>query len=177
MQHVTSRQQHKLNNLGIHKNLSPYDPNKVIVNLSKRILNNKERNLLAFGFNFALPVFKIDFYKYFLSFERLYKTLSFLQPYNANNSINLKSCLHNLSMKLFYNFKPYKVFSPFFSKQNFKILRNLSLDNTMPICKPDKERGVVIVDKKVYINKMENLLNDSSKFKRLDTDILVPTLR
>ena len=107
----------------------------------------------------------------------MYKTLSLLQPYNANNSVNLKSCLHNLSMRLFYNFKPFKVFSPFFSKQDFRILRNLNLDDTITICKPDKGRGVVIVDKEVYINKMETLLSDSSKFKCLDTDILVHTLR
>ena len=177
MQDVKVRQQRKLYNLGIHNNLGPFDPNKVIVNLSKRVLTNRERNLLAFGLSFSLPIFKIDFYKYFLSFERLHKTLSTFLPYNVNNNVNLKSCLHNLSMKLFYNFKPYKVFSPFFSKHDFKILRDLSKDDSIIICKPDKGRGVVIVDREVYINKMESLLNDPTKFKLIDNDILVHTLR
>ena len=177
MQNVTFRQQRKLYNLGIHNNLGPYDPNKVIVNVSKRTLTNRERNLLAFGLNFSLPIFKIDFFKYFLSFERLYKTLSSLEPYNVNNNVNLKSSLHNLSMKLFYNFKPFKVFSPFFSKQDFKILRDLSKDDNITICRPDKGRGVVIVDKEVYINKMESLLNDTTKFKLIDNNILIHTLR
>ena len=65
----------KLRNLGINACSGPLDPNKVIFNLSNKPLSNIERNLLAFGLNFKLPIFKLDYFKYFLSFEKIFNIL------------------------------------------------------------------------------------------------------
>ena len=40
------------------------------------------------------------------------------------------------------------------------------------ILRPDKVNGVVLLDRTDYLEKVEKLLSDTSKFKKLDTDIL-----
>ena len=42
------------------------------------------------------------------------------------------------------------------------------------ITKPDKGNGVVILDRKLYNNAIEEIISDSSKFEKLDED---PTLK
>ena len=64
--------QKKLKSLGITNSLDSLDPNKAIFNHSSRKLSPKEEGLLAYGLNFKLPHFHINFYKHFLSFENLY---------------------------------------------------------------------------------------------------------
>ena len=54
------------------------------------------------------------------------------------------------------------------------ILKKLRNNDSIIICKPDKGNGVVIIDKNDFMNKMLDLLNDPSKFKKIDTD---PTLK
>ena len=89
-----------------------------------------------------------------------------------------KSVLHNLAYKVFYNFKPHKVFSPIFNKHDIKTLRNLSRDKSIVICRPDKGTGVVLMDKTEYINKMSTILEAPDKFQLIDSDNwLTHTLR
>ena len=47
-----------------------------------------------------------------------------------------------------------------------KALKNLSKDESIYISKPDKGNGVVILDKRFYVEKMNSLLN-TSKFKEV----------
>ena len=168
----------KLNNLGINNELKPLDPNKVIFNFSDRILSHKERWLLSFGLNFKLPVFKLNFYSYYHKFESFYQQLLKLPHYRCNGVLSLKSYLQPLINKFYFNFKPYKVFSPIIKKDDIKILRNLSKDNTITITRPDKGHGVVILNKDDYINKVTTILSDTSKFKVVDhIDPFLHTLR
>jgi len=51
-----------------------------------------------------------------------------------------------------------------------KILLNLSKDPSSLITKPDKGPRVVIVDGNDYIEKLENILSDNTKFKLLNED-------
>ena len=158
----------KLNNLGISSQMHPLDPNKVIFNFSDRVLTDKERNLLTLGLNFNLPIFRLNFFDYFLSFENLYSCLSKFEIYNPNNIPNVfKNTIHNIAHKYFYKFKPNKVFCPYFSKQEINTLRNLAKDQSITICRPDKGTGVVILNKSNYENMMQTILNDKSKFKQI----------
>ena len=55
---------------------------------------------------------------------------------------------------------------------------NLANDHSIIICKPDKGRGVVILDKNDYHNKMYDILNDTSKFQEIkNIEHLLYTLR
>ena len=50
------------------------------------------------------------------------------------------------------------------------VLEDLRNDSNIVIMKPDKGNGVVTLNKDDYNQKMENILTDESKFKRLDED-------
>ena len=158
--------QKKLKSLGITNSLDSLDPNKVIFNHSSRKLSPKEEGLLAYGLNFKLPHFHINFYKHFLCFENLYSYLDKEVPH-GDNGYTFKQSLQNIAYKSFYNFKPYKVFSPIFSKNDITVLKALSKDTSIIISKPDKGHGVVILNKIDYVRKMEELLNDRAKFREL----------
>ena len=54
-----------------------------------------------------------------------------------------------------------------------KTLKNLSKDNTIQITKPDKGRGIVIMDKDEYNYTMLNILKDTTTFKELKNDITI----
>ena len=169
----------KLNNLGILNKLKPLDPSKVIFNYSSYRLSSKESNLLALGLNFKLPVFKLNYFRYFLSFEKLFEVLDKIPIYNPREIPNvLSDSLKIIANKYFYNFKSHKVFSPFISKDDLKVLRNLSKNDSIIISRPDKGIGVVLLDRPHYSEKMTSVLNDHTKFTHLlSADPLQITLR
>ena len=49
-----------------------------------------------------------------------------------------------------------------------------SKNKDIVITKPDKGNGVVILDRKLYDNAIQELISDTSKFEKLDED---PTLK
>ena len=50
------------------------------------------------------------------------------------------------------------------------MLRNLRKNKDIAIRKPNKENGVVILDRKIYNNAIEEIISDTSKFKKLNED-------
>ena len=54
------------------------------------------------------------------------------------------------------------------------VLQNLRKNKDIVITKPDKGNGVVIFDRKLYNNAIEDIISDTSKFEKLNED---PTLR
>ena len=62
----------KLLALGINRRLSPVDPNEVIFNFSKIVVPSRIRYLLAYGLDFSLPIFKLDFIEYYFSLKNCY---------------------------------------------------------------------------------------------------------
>ena len=165
-----ARHEKKLTNNGL-SNVSHLDPDKVIFNHSNRILTKKEKLVLSLGLNFKLPILKLNHSKYFLDFEFLLHSLNSHIPLEFKNTFttNLKNIAHS-----YYNkFNPKKIFSPLFNLSDFHILKSLQSDSSIIITKPDKGRGVVILDKTDYTNKMLLLLSDTSKYKILPhTDVL-----
>ena len=53
------------------------------------------------------------------------------------------------------------------NKESLQAIKSLRSNQDIPITKPDKGSGVVIINKKDYVSKMESILNDQSKFCRL----------
>ena len=158
--------QKKLRTLGIDNDLAPCDPNKVIHNYSSVPLPIRIKFLLAFGLDFCLPVFKLDFTKYFLNFERLAYTLKQLPSDNFSETCTR---IKELAHKYFYSFRASKVFHPIFSTKDINLLRTFGKNKDIVVCKPDKGRGIVIIDKCRYIKSIKELICDPSKF-RLITD-------
>jgi len=137
------------------------DPDKVIFNFSNYTLSTREKFLLTLGLNFAVPYNKPNFYKYFLCFEKLFIFLK-NEPCYKSSIVIIKEKLKTIAKKFYSDSK--KVFHPLFKKDDIRLLRDLHSKNNLVICKPDKGRGVVILNKVDYVNKMQQLLNDSTKF-------------
>ena len=57
---------------------------------------------------------------------------------------------------------------------NIGISQNLRKNKDIDITKPDKGNGVVILDRKLYDNTIQEIISDTSKFEKLNED---PTLK
>ena len=55
-----------------------------------------------------------------------------------------------------------------------RVVRNLGKNKDIVITKPDKRNDVVILDRKLYNNAIEETISDTSKFEKLNED---PTLK
>lgn len=167
----------KLSNLGIKNDIGPCDPNKVVFNYSQVNISFRIKTLLAYGLDFCLPVYKIDFYNYFLSIESLVSRIKFLNLHKDVNFPEFLNKLHAISYKYFYNFNSFKVFSAVFSKEDVDSLKSLSSNDRIVVCKPDKGRGVVIIDKDTYLTQMNKILSDATKFELLDVSFSKYTIK
>ena len=159
----------KLESLGVNSSIQPCDPDSVIFNFSSVTLSPRLRILLAYGLEFCLPSFRLNFYKYFLSFERLSHILkgSHIQGSFSEFLDQLKA----LSFKYYYGFKSYKIFSSVFTKKDIVDLKNLAANKNIIVSKPDKGRGVVLVDRAQYVESMNDIISDRSKFEIVDVPV------
>ena len=164
----------KLHSLGINSEVKPCDPRRVIHNFSSVFIPERVKFLLAFGLDFCLPTFKLDFYKYFLSFEKL---LAVTKNIECQNKIELQNSIKSVALKYYYNFKPHKIFSSVIGKFDISLLKKFSSNKTICVMKPDKGNGVVVVDKDKYVSSMHKILADSSKFKEITDPIEKFTLK
>ena len=168
---VKATPQRKLRNLGAEHDLSPCNPDHVVHNYSSVSISPRTKTLLAYGLDFCLPIFKLNYIKHFLSFEKLFSFLSNSGDVPNDNLHQLKMKLRSIAYKYYYNFKGFKIFSSTFSKRDICDLKQLASNNNIIVCKPDKGRGVVLIDRVTYTNKMINIVNDTSKFIKLTESI------
>ena len=165
---IAQRPDRKLESLGASRSVQSLDPDNVIFNLSNYVLSNREKFLLSFGLNFGLPVTKPNFYKHFLPFENLIlrlKNIPLIPSASFNTTIRLvKQAAYDAYNKA--NKSPtFNIFKP----HDRKILQNLSKNEDIIVSRPDKGRGVVIQNKNDYIQKMNCILSDSTKFSHCTT--------
>ena len=165
---IRSVHERKLFNLGVKNNIEPCNPDEVIFNYSSLTLDQRTKFLLAFGLDFCLPVFKLDFYKYFLPFE---KCVLHLKNDHCLDFPEFTNRIKSLAYKYFYNFKSYKIFSSVFKVGDVRLLRALSRNPNVIVTRPDKGRGVVILDRSNYTNSVHGIISDSSKFQEITEPI------
>ena len=149
----------KLLKLGINqpKFVSPKD---VIFNYSDHELSPKEEFLLSLGLDFCLPNFLPKFTRFFLPFEVFFNNIRSL-PFHFNLG-KTQQIIQNIAHK-FYSSNKVNWF-PFFKQDDYNILKRLSKKKNLVICRPDKGRGIVLLNHSDYIQKMEDILSDGSKF-------------
>ena len=165
----------KLKDLGVDVSKG-VDCNKVIFNLSNRVLTEEEKNVLSLGLEFGLKPSKISFFRYFLNFEKLCGILKNCNKYGTeswNVVFNKISVIANNSYKNFYRNKH----SDPINDKRVEILKSLRDDDNIIITRPDKGKGVVIVDKDNYIERMKTILGDFTKFRILKTNISAHILK
>ena len=156
--------QRKLLRLGIQqpKFVSPAD---VIFNFSDYKLSKKEKFLLSLGLDFCLPNYKPNFASFFLPFELFFNNLR-----NLPNHLNLEKALNviqEVAHKTYSSIKRTRLLGTLFSSLKFQILRKLSKVKELVICRPDKGKGIVLLNRSDYVNKMHTVLSDSTKFSKI----------
>ena len=160
--------QKKLSSLTGDCNLPIFTANETITNLTKYELTQEESDLLKAGLYFSIQPDKIQKSEIFTTFEKIHRSLlNNLKSEETRSQI--KAHLSYLANSYFYNYKP----SPRILRQH-RVLRNLRKNKDIVITKPDKGNGVVILDRKLYNNAIEEIISDTSKFEKLSED---PTLK
>ncbi|CAF1625156.1 unnamed protein product, partial [Didymodactylos carnosus] len=154
-----------------------------ILNYSKRVLSEQEEKALVNGLIHVYPSTTLNkrdlissieyFYTKLLGFKTEYRDYERkdvneiishkLTPVQINGAMKLRRITDN-----FINHTERELRRNRSLLSNFKkVLRNLSNDNSIVIYKLDKGRGVVILDKSEYIEKMNDIVNDMTAFKRI----------
>ena len=162
----------KLYRLGINST-SPSIPNDVITNLSNYSLSEDEQKLLSFGLDYGLPPRPPKFCEFFLPFEKFMSSISHLPIYNpgADKSWRaLSAKVSDLAHCTFRSLKNKLPLSVNFMSNYVTVLNNLRQNTDIVISKQDKGRGVVILNKLDYINKVYDVLSDVTKFVKLNED-------
>ena len=163
--HIELIHNRKLVDLGYNSTKHPSTDN-VLFNFSNRILSITEKSALSFGLNFCLTPGKIKLVDHYTPFEQLAYQLSNREFYNktTERETKFKSDIKNIASSSFNLINKDKLCSNL-PDNYLKALNNLSKDPNIVIVKPDKGNGTVILNKSDYIDKVENIIGDESKFK------------
>ena len=160
----------KLFNLGLRNQYRKIPTKDLIFNLSDRRLTEEEEETLALGLKFCFSPTKISYTKFFAAYEFLLRSLSehriFKVIPDAENLV--RSTIKSIALKTYYSFKPTISDQ---NKSRISILKNLSSDPSIIVSKPDKGSGIVIMSKDDYTQKMNAILQDSTKFEKISTEL------
>ena len=116
------------------------------------------------------------FFDYFLSFEKLISSLSKLPLPERFVFQDVKAKLRNICHKYYQGFRSSRVFSSVFSKADIASLKEWATDKSIIVTRPDKGRGVVILDRSKYVEKMLSILADKTKFRLVSDSVDKPPL-
>ena len=129
------------------------------------MFSSNDKSLLSKGLNFSLPNKKVEISEYLCPFELLYHEVSDFSKDSSDKEL-LKSKLKELGLSSHCKLKP-NVLEENLSKKELESLKNLSKNPDIVIQKSDKGNSVVILDKKVYLEKMKEMLNKNDQFLKL----------
>ena len=156
----------KLKSLGL--NLNSIDNKlQVVINQSNYKLSETETNLLNKGLKFGTFPDKLNTINIQTEFEDFYQQVRPSLIKN-NDRLEFKAKLMHLYSKYkstFYHNRKQQQNTFGLSEEEQAALHNLSHNNSIIICKPDKGNGVVILNRQDYIQKMEQIL--CNKYARL----------
>ena len=161
VQKLLYTQQKKLSSVTRDCNLPIFTVNETITDLMQYELSQEESDLLKAGVYFSIQPNKIPKSKIFTAFEKIHHSFLSNLKYQETKS-QIKAHVSYLADSYFYNYKP-----PHILRQH-RILQSLRKNKDIVITKPDKGNGVAILDRKRYNNTIEEIISDTSKFKKLN---------
>ena len=155
----------KLYNLGyFERDKDSNDPDQVIHNFSSYQLSNDEKSLLAKGLNFSIPPKKLNFADHLTPFETLYKDIKGCDV-SAQTLDLLKVDLKKIAFSTLNQYNFLKELN--LSKPEYAALKKLSSNEDIIIHRSDKGNSVVLVDREDYRKRMQELVDDTSKFEKV----------
>ena len=126
------------------------------------MLSDNDKPLLSKGLNFSLPIKKIEILEYLCSFELLYREVSDFSNDSHDKEL-LKNKLKELGLSFHRSLK-HNLLEENLSKKEFESLNNLNKNANIIIQKSVKGS---FLDKKVYLEKMNEMLNKKEQFLKL----------
>ena len=144
-----------------------HNPDRVILSFSSYELTDEEKNVLCKGLNFSVKPGWIEYSEFLLPFELLFRNIKREDLCNKDMSL-IKARLLDTALTSYQNFSSDKDPPENLTPSEFKALKSLSKNKNIVIQKADKGNTVVILDKCSYISAIEEILNDNSKFSKLD---------
>ena len=161
---VSVTHENKFYNLTNDNIVYKHNPDQVIHNFSKYILDDADKSLLTKGLNFALNPKTLQYANYCLNFELLYRDILKLDINDKAKEDFLKSKLKEEALSSFYDYNGQNNKPSNLTSEEFQSLQKLANNNDIIIQKSDKGNSIVLIDKITYIERMSEILNDSSKF-------------
>ena len=162
IEEIESSQNIKLSKL--MKDNPKHEVNDLIFNFSSHVLTGSQESILMKGLNYALPPKSLKHEDYLLNFELLFRSVNAGNYCNDGEMEHFRLDLANIaySSLKFYNRKKKKL-ENITEEEHNALNQLLSLDDII-IQKADKGNVIVVLDRSTYIDKMENILSDVSKF-------------
>ena len=158
---IKNRVLNKLNRLYRGQILLP-DKSVSFVNLSSRQLSANEKEFLDLGLNVHLGS-KFNKCIKLTELELLYQSITDLEKKGkVDVNPDLRPQLYAEATKR-RDFKKYDVLNPKLKEA----ARTLREDDTIVVQKADKSSSYVVIDKEEYLNKIDHILKDTGKFKRI----------
>ena len=155
-------QQKKLKNLESSQTSVSSFPEKsiksTVLNLSSVSSTDSEKGLLVLGFSMCFPPSKIRYDEQKAEAESLVSRLKAQDGEPINNDIIAK--IRNAFKSYFSKHRVSKGW-----KSKLNAIRRLAKNNDIVVSKFDKGNGILIQDKKIYIEKLQEVLSDTSRFK------------
>ena len=145
--------------------IGAHDPGKVIFNYSSYKLSDIEKKVLVRGLNFALPPVRLNYADDLTPFELLFRDVAKL-PVSDNILERLKAEIKKEAFSSYDNYSFWDELN--ISKGEHVALKGLSANNDLIIQKSDKGNSVVLLSRNDYIKLLNEMLSDSSKFKKLN---------
>ena len=119
-------------------------------------LIDAEKSLLVKGFSYS---------DYLINFELFYRSIDSLKILFGDNIDSIKTRIKDIALTSFRN---YNANVPqHLSNEEFEALKTLSKNCNLVIQKADKDNSVVMVDKDVYLRRMETTVSDHNKFEKV----------
>ena len=129
------------------------------------MLSDNDKSLHSKGLNFSLPNKKVEISEYLCPFELLYHEVCDFSKDSSDKEL-LKSKLKELSLSSHRRLK-HNTLEENLSKKELESLKNVSKNPDIIIQKSDKGNSVIILDKKIYLEKMKEMLNKNDQFLKL----------
>ena len=128
-----------------------FTANETITNLTQYELSQEESDLLKVGLYFSIQPDKIRKSEIFTTIEKIH--LLFLNNLKSEETKSqIEAHISYLANSYFHNYKP----SPRILHEH-RVPQNFRKNKDIAITKPNKGNGVVILDRKLYINAFEEI--------------------
>ena len=163
IEEIESSQNTKLSKLLEDKPMHNVDD--LIFNFSSHTLTRAQESILMKGLNYALPPKSLKYEDYLLDFELLYRSINAGKDCKEGCVEHFRSQLQSTAYSSFslYNRKKKKLEN--ITEEEHNALNELVSCDNLIIQKADKGNVIVLLDRSTYVEKIELILSDTSKFK------------